>query len=499
MDREKLIIFDTTLRDGEQTPGYKMYPEEKLEVAKGLAEWGVDVIEAGFPISAGDFEGVHRIAQAVHGPTICGLARCVRGDIEAAGRAIMPAIERGTGRIHTFIATSPQHIMHKLRKERKEIINQTIRGVRDSKEFTDDVEYSCEDFGRTELDYAVDVIKAAIEAGATTINLPDTVGYCHPEEVFDRVSEVIERVNAPVVYSVHAHNDQGLAVANSLAAIRAGCRQVEGTVNGIGERAGNASLEEVILAVNVRDDVMPVYTDVSLQKTMGMSKLVQEVTKQIVQRNKAVVGENAGAHSSGIHQDGMLKDRSTYEIFNPADYGNVSKLPTTARSGKNHLVHQYQRLGINPDDETLRRFKVLATTIKDVYDDTFVMAAVGDTILNPTYTMEWFHPESINGVATAEMSISSGDSTEIYRGSGKGMIDAAKNALVNAVGFDMKLVEPETYSMRQGSDSVAEYRVLVEQNGFRVQGLGYDEDTVTAAAKAFMDAANKIRYIIDNT
>ena len=345
MADDRLIIFDTTLRDGEQAPGFSMNTAEKLRLARQLRMLGVDVLEAGFPIaSSDDAEAVRLIAAEITGPVIAGLARCNRADIECAAESIKPA-ERS--RIHTFIATSDLHLERKLRISREDCVQAVIENVTLARTFTDDVEFSAEDATRTDLDFLCRIVETAIAHGATTVNLPDTVGYCTPDEIEQFFSDVIGRVpNADqAVFSAHCHDDLGLAVANSLAAVRAGCRQVECTVNGVGERAGNASLEEIVMATRVRHDRMPYTTEVDTTALFPTSQLLSELTGEAVQANKAIVGRNAFAHEAGIHQDGVIKDRLTYEIMRPEDVGAVSHLVLGKHSGRHALKKRYGEIG----------------------------------------------------------------------------------------------------------------------------------------------------------
>ena len=345
MADDRLIIFDTTLRDGEQAPGFSMNTAEKLRLARQFRMLGVDVLEAGFPIaSSDDAEAVRLIAAEITGPVIAGLARCNRADIECAAESIKPA-ERS--RIHTFIATSDLHLERKLRISREDCVQAVIENVTLARTFTDDVEFSAEDATRSDLDFLCQIVETAIAHGATTVNLPDTVGYCTPDEIEQFFNDVIGRVpNADqAVFSAHCHDDLGLAVANSLAAVRAGCRQVECTVNGVGERAGNASLEEIVMATRVRHDRMPYTTDIDTTALFPTSQLLSELTGEAVQANKAIVGRNAFAHEAGIHQDGWIKDRRTYEIMRPEDVGAVSHLVLGKHSGRHALEKRYGEIG----------------------------------------------------------------------------------------------------------------------------------------------------------
>ena len=380
MASEKLIIFDTTLRDGEQSPGFSMNTKEKLELAKQLETLGVDIIEAGFPIASDDdAHAVSLIASEIRKPVIAGLARCNPADIERAGEALKPAAR---SRIHTFIATSDLHLERKLRITREQCIDALSAGVKQAREYTDDVEFSAEDATRTDMEFLCRVVETAVAAGATTINLPDTVGYCTPEEIEDFFTEIRTRVPnaADVVFSAHCHDDLGLAVANSLAAVRAGVRQIECTINGIGERAGNASLEEIVMATRVRPDRLPYATDVDSTELFRTSQLLTALTQEPVQANKAIVGRNAFAHEAGIHQDGVIKDRRTYEIMRPEDIGVRSTLVLGKHSGRHAVKQRCEQLGHELTrfelDRVYREIIALADSQKSIGDDD-VTAIIG--------------------------------------------------------------------------------------------------------------------------
>jgi 2-isopropylmalate synthase len=380
-----VIVFDTTLRDGEQAPGFSMRLEEKLRLARRLEALGVDVIEAGFPIaSADDAEAVKRVAQEVRGPVVAALARCTVADVDCAGQAISGARR---GRIHTFLATSDLHLQAKLRITREQCLERAVAGVTQAKQFTDDVQFSAEDATRSDMDFLCSVVEAVIDAGATTINLPDTVGYGTPEEIRDFFSTIIGRVRGSdrVVFSTHCHDDLGLAVANSLAALHGGARQVECTINGIGERAGNAALEEIVMITNVRQDRAPFTTRIRTQEIYGVSQMLTELTGEAVQANKAIVGRNAFAHESGIHQDGMLKDRRTYEIMSPDSVGVPrTTLVLGKHSGRHAVAQKCETLGFTFGkrelDQVYRQMIALADTQKHVSDEELarIAAAVRD-------------------------------------------------------------------------------------------------------------------------
>jgi len=382
---DRLYIFDTTLRDGEQSPGCSMNIDEKLRVAHALATLGVDIIEAGFPIaSPGDFEAVHRIAKEVHGPKIAGLARAAQRDIERAGEAVRPAGDRA--RIHTFIATSPIHMEAKLRMSPDQVLERAVEAVKLARSLAPEVEFSAEDAGRSEMDFLCRIVEATIAAGARVINIPDTVGYMTPDEFGYRIRTLIERVpnSDQAIFSVHCHNDLGLAVANSLAAVENGARQVECTINGLGERAGNAALEEVVMILRTRSDRYDIETGIDTTRIVPTSKLVSQITGMPVQPNKAIVGANAFAHESGIHQDGMLKHQKTYEIMTPESVGwNTNRMVLGKHSGRAALKSRYDILGVKLDDEKLvavfERFKVLADKKKDIFDEDLMSILSGDS------------------------------------------------------------------------------------------------------------------------
>ncbi len=386
---DRLYIFDTTLRDGEQSPGCSMNIEEKMRVAHSLATLGVDIIEAGFPIaSPGDFEAVHRIATEVDGPKIAGLARAHPKDIERAGEAVRPAGDRA--RIHTFIATSPIHMEAKLRMTPDQVVERAVEAVKQARNAAPEVEFSAEDAGRSEMDFLCRIVEATIAAGARVINIPDTVGYMTPGEVGERIFELMARVpnSDKAIFSVHCHNDLGLAVANSLAAVENGARQVECTINGLGERAGNASLEEMVMILRTRSDRYDIETNIDTTKIVPTSKLVSQITGMPIQPNKAIVGANAFAHESGIHQDGVLKHQKTYEIMTPESVGwNTNRMVLGKHSGRAALKSRYDTLGVELDADQLNavfeRFKVLADKKKDIYDEDLMVILSGDSEVEP--------------------------------------------------------------------------------------------------------------------
>ncbi|MBN2368582.1 2-isopropylmalate synthase [Candidatus Woesearchaeota archaeon] len=509
-EKEKLIVFDTTLRDGEQAPGFWMNTDSKLKIAYALADLGVDVIEAGFPGSSkGDWNAVYKIAEEVKGPEICGLARCIEKDIVAAGTAIEPATARGKGRIHVFIATSQVHRENKLRKSKQEIIDMAVSGIELAKSYTDNIEFSCEDFGRTELEYTVEVVNAAIAAGATTINLPDTVGYRFPTEIEKMVKYVIEKtrgVGKKIIYSIHAHDDLGNASVDTLYAVGAGVRQVEVTMNGIGERAGNSALECVIAGITERPDFFPgIYTDIITEKIIPVSRLLSGITGKHPQLNNPITGRNAFRHSSGIHQDGVNKDKNTYEWISPERYGGCGEMPLTARSGQNQVKRTLdeKKIPYDPEDigNIMARFKDYADGVDEVYDDVLVMAVRGDNAIPEYYRMDSdaFEPGIRNNQAYARMTMGRDGTEEQICGYGNGMIDAAKDAINKSTGLSLDIMGYKSVSTTTGANAEGIETVIAKNNGYTVRGVGVDCDTVRGAAKAYLDASNRMRYVLEHT
>ena len=506
-DSTPIRIFDTTLRDGEQSPGASLNHAEKLEIAWQLETLGVDVIEAGFPItSQGDFEAVKAIAEELSKPIVCGLSRCVPRDIDRAGEAVKHSTSGGGGRIHVFCATSKIHREHKLNKAFEQIIEMSVRSVEQARGYVDDVEFSPEDGSRTELDKLVEITHAVIEAGATTINIPDTVGYAVPEEyghIFSYVREKLPVVDEKGIYlSSHCHNDLGLAVANSLNAVQHGARQVECTINGIGERAGNAALEEIVMALRTRSDYYGRYsTGIDIGKLYPASRMVSTLTGLQVQRNKALVGQNAFAHESGIHQDGMLKNRNTYEIMDPQSIGvPESKLVLGKHSGRHALGDRIKQLGYTVDDETLNRvyeaFKTLADKKKDIFDED--IEAMLDTTLDSERAL-WelvsFEVSSGSGVqpsASVVMRDSSGEERRDTE-TGDGPLDAIFSAIQKLTGVSVKLEDFSTRSITGGKDAQGQASVRVNHHGKQVRGRGVSTDVIEAAAHAYVAAINRIR------
>jgi 2-isopropylmalate synthase len=504
----KLIIFDTTLRDGEQSPGASMTKEEKVRIAKMLERLRVDVIEAGFPIaSPGDFEAVQAVARAVQDSTVCGLARATRADIDCAGEALKGA---RSARIHTFIATSPIHMQMKLRLEPEQVLEQAVEAVRQARRWTDEVEFSAEDAGRSELDFLCRIAEAAIEAGATTVNIPDTVGYNLPEQFAYTIRQLLERVpNADkAVFSVHCHNDLGLAVANSLAAVLSGARQVECTINGLGERAGNAALEEIVMAVRTRQDIFPCDTTVDTTQIVPASRLVAGITGFPVQPNKAIVGANAFAHEAGIHQDGVLKHRETYEIMRAQEVGwTANRLVLGKHSGRNAFRTRLEQLGIVLDSEkelnaAFARFKELADKKHEIYDED-IQALITDTNLaaiNERVKLVYLQVCSETGETPhAQVTLAVDGEERTATAAGDGPVDASFKAIENLLQTDSRLLLYSVNSITGGTDAQGEVTVRVEKEGRIVNGQGADTDIVIASAKSYVNALNKILQPLERT
>jgi len=501
LDDDRVIIFDTTLRDGEQSPGFSMNLEEKLRMAEALAELGVDVMEAGFPIaSIGDFESVKSIAErfAKDGPVVCGLARTSPADINRAAEAVRPAARK---RIHTFVSTSPLHMRVKLRMEPEEVLELVTASVALARSHTDDVEWSAEDGSRTEDEFLCRCVEAAIKAGATTINIPDTVGYAVPEDMARIFTMLRARVPGAdrVVLSTHNHNDLGLAVANTLAAIRAGVRQVESTINGIGERAGNASLEEVVMALRTRHDAMPYRNGVHAPNILRTSRLLAAITGFDVQPNKAIVGRNAFAHESGIHQDGVLKDKSTYEIMTPESVGwSTSSLVMGRHSGRAAFRDKLKALGYeigeNRLNDAFRRFKDLADRKKVVYDED-IIALVDDEMAHGQERIRLVALTVATGLGTqpaATLGLEVDGRRAEASATGDGAIDATFAALREAFPHEAMLKLYAVQSVTGGTDAQARVTVRLEEGGKLVDGQGADTDTIVASARAYVHALNKL-------
>ncbi|MEE9211167.1 MAG: 2-isopropylmalate synthase [Phycisphaeraceae bacterium] len=497
-------IFDTTLRDGEQSPGASLNHQEKMEIARQLEALGVDIIEAGFPITShGDFEAVRAIGQELPRAIVAGLARCVPRDIDRAAEALQGAHHP---RIHVFCATSRIHREHKLKKAIEQIIELSVDSVKRARQYVDDVEFSPEDGSRTELDVLVDITAAVIDAGATTVNIPDTVGYAVPAEyghIFAYVRKQLPIIDEKgIILSSHCHNDLGLAVANSLAAIQNGCRQVECTINGIGERAGNASLEEIVMSLRTRKDYYDKYaTNINTKKIFPTSRMVSTLTGLHVQRNKAIVGDNAFAHEAGIHQDGMLKERSTYEIMDPRDIGiPASKLVLGKHSGRHAFRERVRYLGFSIDDDALEKafekFKALSDKKKEVYDED--IEAILDEQLQSErqlWALVRFQVTSGTGVI-ATGTIVLRDSAGVERmdaATGDGPIDALYSAMQKITGVSVQLESFHTRAVTRGKDAQGEVLVECTHHGRLVRGRGLSTDVVEAAAKAYLAAINRIK------
>ena len=504
MDKNKIIIFDTTLRDGEQSPGASMNTAEKLQIALQLERLGVDVMEAGFAAaSPGDFDAVNQIAKQASNITVCSLARAVERDIKAAGEALAPAKNK---RIHTFIATSPIHMEYKLKMSPDEVIRRAVESVQYSKAFCDDVEFSCEDACRSEMSFLKEICDAAINAGAKTINIPDTVGYLYPEEITARISEIVKFIGDRAVVSVHNHNDLGMATANSLAAIKAGARQVEGTINGIGERAGNAALEEIVMAIKTRQDVFaPLYTGIISKEIYPTSRLIASITGIEPQPNKAIVGKNAFAHESGIHQDGVLKHKETYEIISAESIGlEKNSLVLGKHSGRHAFKDKLASLGFDLDSDALNKafekFKELADKKKEIFDDD-IRALVAEEItkIPQAYEITGLLQSSGGSLASASMSIKHNDEVISDSALGNGTADAIFKVVDRISGINGTLKDYKVTAVSQGKDALAKVDVKVEFEGkTAVMGHGLDIDTMMASAKAYVGALNSYLRIHKN-
>ncbi len=501
MAKDQLIIFDTTLRDGEQSPGASMTRDEKVRIAKALERLRVDVIEAGFAVaSPGDFEAVKAVASAVTESTVCSLSRALDRDIEVAAEAIASAPRR---RIHTFIATSPIHMKHKLRLEPEQVIDQAVYAVKKARSYTDDVEFSAEDAGRSEIDFLARVFEAVIDAGASTCNFPDTVGYNLPFQIEETVRTLLTKIpnSDKAIFSVHCHNDLGLAVANSIAAVRAGCRQIECTINGLGERAGNTSLEEVVMAVKTRADIVDVETHIDTQHIVPTSRLVSSVTGFPVQPNKAIVGANAFAHESGIHQDGVLKHRETYEIMRAEDVGwHTNKMVLGKHSGRAAFKSRLDELGIILADEqalndAFARFKDLADRKHEIFDEDLqaLMNAQKIEADKARYELIDLSVTSKLGVApTANLKLCVDGSDIDATAEGDGPVDAVYKAIESVANSGSDLQLYSVNAITTGTDSQGEVTVRLEKSGRIINGLGADTDIIVASAKAYLHALNLI-------
>ncbi|MDC9729429.1 MAG: 2-isopropylmalate synthase [Methyloprofundus sp.] len=499
--KDKLIIFDTTLRDGEQSPGASMTADEKVRIARALERMKVDVIEAGFPAaSEGDFLAVQSVAEAVKGSTVCGLSRALDRDIDRAGEALKLA-ERS--RIHTFIATSPIHMEMKLRMSPDQVVEYAVRAVKRARQFTDDVEFSAEDAGRSDEDFLCRILEAVIDAGATTLNIPDTVGYSIPAQFGSTIGNLIQRIpnSDKAIFSVHCHNDLGLAVANSLSAVMQGARQVECTINGLGERAGNASLEEVVMAIKTRQDAFSCTTGLDTREILTCSKLVSSITGFPVQPNKAIVGANAFAHESGIHQDGVLKNRETYEIMRAEDVGwSANRMVLGKHSGRSAFKSRMTELGFEFNSESelndaFFRFKQLADKKHEIFDED-LQALI--TEVNTDTEEEHFKlialkvcsetGEKPEAVVTVKVG------TQEFTGTaeGSGVVDASLKAIESVTKVAANLELYSVNNINSGTDAQGDVTVRLEKAGRVVNGLGADTDIVIASAKAYLNALNKL-------
>jgi len=501
MDTNKIIIFDTTLRDGEQSPGASLMPKGKLEIAEQLARLKVDVIEAGFPISSrGDFEAVKAVAKQIKGPVICGLARCLKNDIDAAYQAVKYAKRH---RIHVFLATSKIHMKYKLRKAEDEILRLAVWAVKYAKRFADYIEFSPEDASRTDKEFLYQVVRAVIDAGATTVNIPDTVGYAIPYEFGRLIKGIKENVDNvdKCVLSVHCHDDLGLAVANSVAALQNGARQIECTINGLGERAGNASMEEIVMAVNTRKDFFELTSGIKTQELYKTSQLVSRLTGIMVQPNKAIVGANAFSHESGIHQDGVLKRRTTYEIMKPSDVGvEMTRLVLGKHSGRHAFSERLKKLGFNLNEKEINRafenFKKLADKKKEIFDEDLI-AIVEDSTRS---IAEKYHLESIQVtsgnkiVPNAAIKLKYGKKAVEASSTGDGPVDACYKAIDKATGLKGRLLNYSLRAITGGKDAVGDVTVRIKVKGEVIMGRGSSTDIIEASAKAYLNAINRITY-----
>lgn len=495
---DKLVIFDTTLRDGEQVPGCQLNTVEKIQVAKQLEALGVDVIEAGFPVSSpGDFNSVIEISKAVVWPSVCALTRAVQKDIEVAADALRFAKHK---RIHTGIGTSDSHIRYKFNSNREEIIERAVAAVKYARKFVEDVEFYAEDAGRTDNEYLARVAEAVIKAGATVVNIPDTTGYCLPEEYGAKIKYLMENVAGihKAILSTHCHNDLGMATANTMAGVLNGARQVEVTINGIGERAGNTSLEEVAMIIKCHKDIK-IETNLNTQKIYPTSRMVSSLMNMPVQPNKAIVGRNAFAHSSGIHQDGVLKNVQTYEIIDPRDVGiDDNSIVLTARSGRAALKKRLQVLGVQLDQQKLdsvyEGFLKLADKKKDINDDDILVLAGADRSLNHRVKLDYLQVTSgvgVRSVASLGLNIS-GEKFEAAAG-GNGPVDAAIKALKKIIGRHMTLKEFTIQALSKGSDDMGKVHMQVEYDACVYYGFGANTDIIAASVEAYIDCINKFK------
>ena len=499
---EKIFIFDTTLRDGEQSPGASMNMQEKFRLAQQLVQLNVDVIEAGFPVaSKGDFDCVKNIADNIRGAQIAGLARCSRQDIDRAWEAL----KKGENpRIHIFLATSDIHMRYKLKMDRDQVLALAVESVKYAAQYTSNVEFSAEDASRSDLDFVCKVFEAVIKAGATTLNFPDTTGYALPDEFGAKIAYLMKNISSidRAVLSVHCHNDLGLAVANSLAAVNNGARQVECTINGLGERAGNTAMEELVMAIRTRADQLTVHTDIITEHIHPSSRLVSTITGMPVQPNKAIVGANAFAHESGIHQDGVLKERTTYEIMNPVDVGlTKGNLVLGKHSGRHALKDRIEVMGYSLSHEELERvfsrFKALADVRKEIFDED-VEAIIMDEIIRIPEVFELVSLGVMSGsmkLPTAAVRLMVDGEEKQGAAIGVGPIDAAYRAIAQLTGTSSKLHFFSVSSITGGTDAQGDVLVRIEDNGRVVIGYGLDPDIITASAKAYLNGLNRLVYL----
>lgn len=498
----QLIIFDTTMRDGEQSPGASMTRDEKVRIGKALEKMRVDVIEAGFAAaSQGDFESIAAVAAAVKESTICSLARAVDGDIDRAAEALKAAERK---RIHTFIATSPIHMEHKLRMSPDQVVERAVYAVKRARSHVEDVEFSCEDAGRSEMDFLCRIIEAAIDAGAKTINIPDTVGYAIPEEFGYKIKTLLNRIpNADkAIFSVHCHNDLGLAVANSLAAVANGARQVECTINGLGERAGNAALEEIVMGVRTRSDLFNVTTNINTEIIVPTSRMVSTITGFPVQPNKAIVGANAFAHESGIHQDGVLKHRETYEIMRAEDVGwGANKMVMGKHSGRAAFRSRLEELGVSfESDQELNlafaRFKELADKKHEIFDEDLQALVSATRTMDEKFQLVTLEALSQTGeTPKAKLTLAVEGKEQTVESDGSGPVDAVFKAIESNANSGANVQLYSVNAITQGTDSQGEVTVRLEKGGRIVNGLGSDTDILVASAKAYINALN----LLENT
>ena len=496
---DRLYIFDTTLRDGEQVPGCQLNTVEKIQVAKALEQLGVDVIEAGFPVSSpGDYQSVIEISKAVTWPTICALTRAVEHDIDVAVEALQYAKHK---RIHTGIGTSDEHIKYKFNSTRERILEHAVEATRYAKRFVDDVEFYCEDAGRTDNEYLAQVVEAVIKAGATVVNIPDTTGYCLPQEYYDKIKYLKEHVDGidACIISTHCHNDLGMATANTLNGVLAGARQVEVTINGIGERAGNTSLEEIAMILKCHKSI-DIETNINTTKIYPTSRMVSSLMNMPVQPNKAIVGRNAFAHSSGIHQDGVLKNVHTYEIIDPKDVGiDIDSIVLTARSGRAALKHRLMINGVDVSDDhkidkIYEQFLVLADKKKEISDADVMMLAGADTAEAHTVKLDFLQVTSGKGVrSVASIGLDISGQKFEAAASGNGPVDAAIKALKKIIMKQMTLKEFTIQAISKGSDDVGKVHMQVEYDGSLYYGFGANTDIVTASVEAYIDCINKFK------